>query len=75
LIEHNLVGTINTLELLKQWRCGFTILSTSRVYWIRALGAIPGKTDRGIFSRWLQVWSEEQGAGNRMPRWKPFGPQ
>ena len=41
LIEHNLVGTINMLELLKHWRCGFTILSTSRVYSIRALAAIP----------------------------------
>jgi len=41
LIEHNLVGTINMLELLKQWRCGFTLLSTSRVYSIRALAAIP----------------------------------
>jgi CDP-paratose 2-epimerase len=41
LIEHNLVGTLNVLELLKQWRCGFTILSTSRVYSIRALAAIP----------------------------------
>lgn len=41
LIEHNLVGTINTLELFKQWRCGFTILSTSRVYSIRALAGIP----------------------------------
>src|ERR1017187_6785218 len=44
LIEHNLVGTINMLELLKQWRCGFTILSTSRVYSIRALAAIPVET-------------------------------
>jgi CDP-paratose 2-epimerase len=41
LIEHNLVGTINMLELLKHWRCGFTILSTSRVYSIRSLAAIP----------------------------------
>ena len=41
LIEHNLVGTINVLELVKLWRCGFTILSTSRVYSIRALAAIP----------------------------------
>jgi CDP-paratose 2-epimerase len=41
LIEHNLVGTINMLELLKNWRCGFTILSTSRVYSIRALAVIP----------------------------------
>src|ERR1039457_5319181 len=32
------------LELLKQWRCGFTMLSTSRVYSIRALAAIPVET-------------------------------
>jgi CDP-paratose 2-epimerase len=44
LIEHNLVGTFNMLELLKQWRCGFTMLSTSRVYSIRALAAIPVET-------------------------------
>ncbi len=44
LIEHNLVGTINVLELLQQWRCGFTLLSTSRVYAIRALAAIPVET-------------------------------
>jgi CDP-paratose 2-epimerase len=44
LIEHNLVGTINMLELAKQWRCGFTILSTSRVYSIRTLAAIPVET-------------------------------
>ena len=49
LIEHNLVGTINMLELLKQWRCGFTILSTSRVYSIRALAAIPVETQGNRF--------------------------
>jgi CDP-paratose 2-epimerase len=41
LIEHNLIGTINMLELMKSWRCGFTMLSTSRVYSIRALAGIP----------------------------------
>ncbi len=41
LIEHNLIGTINMLEVLKRWRCGFTILSTSRVYSVRALASIP----------------------------------
>jgi CDP-paratose 2-epimerase len=49
LVEHNLVGTINVLELLKQWRCGFTILSTSRVYSIRALAAIPVETQGDRF--------------------------
>jgi CDP-paratose 2-epimerase len=49
LIEHNLVGTINMLELAKQWRCGFTMLSTSRVYSIRALAAIPVETQDDRF--------------------------
>ncbi len=49
LIEHNLVGTINMLELAKHWRCGFTILSTSRVYSIRALAAIPVETQGDRF--------------------------
>jgi len=49
LIEHNLVGTINMLELAKQWRCGFTMLSTSRVYSIRALAAIPVETQGDRF--------------------------
>jgi CDP-paratose 2-epimerase len=49
LIEHNLVGTINMLELMKQWRCGFTILSTSRVYSIRALAAVPVETQGDRF--------------------------
>jgi len=41
LVEHNLSGTINLLELAKAWRAGVTILSTSRVYSIRELAAIP----------------------------------
>lgn len=41
LIEHNLVGTVHLLELAKQWRSGFLMLSTSRVYSIPALAALP----------------------------------
>jgi CDP-paratose 2-epimerase len=41
LVEHNLAGTINLLELAKTWRAGVIILSTSRVYSIRELSAIP----------------------------------
>ena len=40
LLEHNLVGTINLLELAKNWRAGFLMLSTSRVYSVRALSTI-----------------------------------
>src|SRR6185369_5083400 len=41
LIEHNLIGTINLLELARAWRGGFIMLSTSRVYSIPELASIP----------------------------------
>jgi len=41
LIEHNLYGTVNLLELAKQHRAGFILLSTSRVYSVRSLADIP----------------------------------
>ena len=41
LIEHNLYGTVNLLELAKRHRAGFVLLSTSRVYSVRALSEIP----------------------------------
>jgi CDP-paratose 2-epimerase len=44
LVEHNLVGTLNLLELCRKWNAGFIMLSTSRVYSIAALSAIPMET-------------------------------
>ena len=41
LVEHNLGGTVNMLEFCKRHRAGFTLLSTSRVYSITALAALP----------------------------------
>jgi CDP-paratose 2-epimerase len=41
LIEHNLAGTVNMLEFCKQHRAGFVLLSTSRVYSISPLAALP----------------------------------
>lgn len=41
LIEHNLIGTINLLEMCKERECGFSLLSTSRVYSIPALAELP----------------------------------
>ncbi len=41
LIEHNLGGTINLLEACKRWNAGFVLLSTSRVYSIVGLSALP----------------------------------
>jgi CDP-paratose 2-epimerase len=41
LLEHNLFGTVNLLELARVWNSGFLMLSTSRVYSIHQLAAIP----------------------------------
>lgn len=40
-VEHNLIGTLNLLELCKLWRSGFLLLSTSRVYSITGLADLP----------------------------------
>jgi CDP-paratose 2-epimerase len=44
LVEHNLVGTVNLLELARNWNGGFLMLSTSRVYSIHTLATIPVET-------------------------------
>jgi CDP-paratose 2-epimerase len=41
LMEHNLYGTINLLELARRHRAGFILLSTSRVYSVKSLAEIP----------------------------------
>ena len=41
LVEHNLQGTINILEYCKRVGAGFILLSTSRVYSVRALASLP----------------------------------
>ena len=41
LIEHNLAGTINMLEYCKRAGAGFILVSTSRVYSIPCLSAMP----------------------------------
>src|SRR6266404_4540474 len=41
LMEHNLAGTINLLELCKQRRAGLVLLSTSRVYSLAQLASLP----------------------------------
>lgn len=41
LVEHNLGGTVHLLEFCKQHRTGFLLLSTSRVYSIAPLAALP----------------------------------
>lgn len=41
LVENNLYGTINLLELAKKNSAGFVLLSTSRVYSVKSLAALP----------------------------------
>jgi len=55
LIEHNLLGTVNLLELAKRNRAGFTLLSTSRVYSIQALSEIPVVVNDAAFAPDLAV--------------------
>jgi CDP-paratose 2-epimerase len=40
-VEHNLIGTLNLLEFCKSRGAGLVLLSTSRVYSIRALTSLP----------------------------------
>lgn len=41
LVDHNLLGTVNLLEAAARWQAGVVLLSTSRVYSIAALTAVP----------------------------------
>lgn len=50
LVEHNLAGTVNMLEFCRQHRAGFTLLSTSRVYSIPPLAALPVVVRDGAFA-------------------------
>ncbi|MBI5771721.1 MAG: NAD-dependent epimerase/dehydratase family protein [Verrucomicrobia bacterium] len=49
LVEHNLAGTVNLLEFCKAHRAGFILLSTSRVYSIAPLAALPVEAKHGAF--------------------------
>ncbi len=48
-VEHNLLGTINLLEYCKAHRAGFILLSTSRVYSIPPLAALPLEVHRQAY--------------------------
>jgi CDP-paratose 2-epimerase len=49
LLEHNLWGTVNVLEYCKAHRAGLILLSTSRVYSVPPLAALPVEIRRGAF--------------------------
>jgi CDP-paratose 2-epimerase len=48
-MDHNLIGTLRLLEYCKTHRAGFILLSTSRVYSIAALAALPVEEKDGAF--------------------------
>ncbi|MDQ1473259.1 MAG: CDP-paratose 2-epimerase [Bryobacterales bacterium] len=57
LLEHNLLGTINLLEYCRAFQAGLILLSTSRVYSIPALAALPLRVESGAFTLDSgQVW-------------------
>lgn len=49
LFEHNLGGTLNILEYCRTHKAGFLLLSTSRVYSIEKLAAIPMRVEEKAF--------------------------
>ena len=49
LVEHNLWGTINTLEYCRRHKAAYFLLSTSRVYSIAQLAALPLQVRNGAF--------------------------
>ncbi|MDR3457462.1 MAG: NAD-dependent epimerase/dehydratase family protein [Verrucomicrobiae bacterium] len=49
LLEHNLWGTVNILEYCKAHRAGLILLSTSRVYSVPPLAALPVEIHLGAF--------------------------
>lgn len=64
LVDQNLYATVNLLELCKAWSASFTLLSTSRVYSIPALCALPTRKAESRF---------ELPAGVGGPGWSPAG--
>ncbi len=61
LFEHNLGGIVNVLEYCKLHGAGLILLSSSRVYSVAALAALPLKTGRAAFE-WDGARTAPEGA-------------
>jgi CDP-paratose 2-epimerase len=59
LSEHNLAGTLNALEYCREHKAGLVLLSSSRVYSVRDLAALPVAERQGAFSPCLDRSSIE----------------
>jgi len=75
-LEHNLLGTVNTLEYARRSGSGFILLSTSRVYSIPALAAIPVRQRDAAFavdpSQPIPAGAGEQGVSEDFPTAAPI---
>lgn len=59
LVEHNLLGTINLLELCKAHKAAFVLLSTSRVYSIPPLASLPVEVHNNAYRPQLSGLSSQ----------------
>jgi len=59
LMEHNLFGTVHLLEYCKEHRAGLILLSTSRVYSLATLGALPMDVKDGAFTPRFNMIKEQ----------------
>jgi len=59
LIEHNLLGTINLLELCKASQAAFVLLSTSRVYSIPPLASLPVEVQNNAYTPKFSAFSPQ----------------
>jgi CDP-paratose 2-epimerase len=66
-IQQNLYGTVNLLELCKAWNAGFILLSTSRVYSIPPLAALPLRESATRFEPVFQSQDSREASGNGPP--------
>ena len=74
LVEHNLGGTINLLEHCKRHRAGFILLSSSRVYSIEPLAALPVRVEDRAFrpdERRMPPGVESSGVSESFPTAAP----
>jgi CDP-paratose 2-epimerase len=56
LVEHNVLGTLNVLEYCRARRAGLILLSTSRVYSVRLLNALPLRVRDHAFAPDAGAW-------------------
>jgi CDP-paratose 2-epimerase len=75
LAEHNLVGTLNVLDYCRQYKAGLILLSTSRVYSVQDLAALPVKVEKGAFqldtSQNMIPGASEEGISETFPTRQP----